>query len=57
MTGSSLAHYRMTGTHLNALKCLHVAGWRNWQTQTAQNRPTARSWGFKSLARYHLIFL
>jgi hypothetical protein len=30
-----------------------VAGWRNWQTQTAQNRPTARSWGFKSLARYH----
>jgi len=20
-----------------------VAGWRNWQTQTAQNRPTARS--------------
>jgi hypothetical protein len=29
-----------------------VAGWRNWQTQTAQNRPTARSWGFKSLARY-----
>ncbi len=30
-----------------------MAGWRNWQTQTAQNRPTARSWGFKSLARYH----
>ena len=30
-----------------------MAGWRNWQTQTAQNRPTARSWGFNSLARYH----
>lgn len=34
-----------------------VAGWRNWQTQTAQNRPTARSWGFKSLARYQPYLL
>jgi hypothetical protein len=43
----------MTVLHPNALNLSYMAGWRNWQTQTAQNRPTARSWGFKSLARYH----
>lgn len=29
--------------------------WRNWQTRCVQVAVTARSWGFKSLLRYHFM--
>jgi hypothetical protein len=45
-------HFRNPAAFRPRYNKTKLAGWRNWQTQTAQNRPTARSWGFKSLARY-----
>ena len=30
--------------------------WRNWQTRCVQVAVTARSWGFKSLLRYHFRY-
>ena len=33
---------------------IFMRGWRNWQTRTAQDRVTERSYGFNSLPAHYI---